>query len=210
MSIICYYVSEFVNDLIMQNKDFILMRIIDSYQYSPLRRSVRFSNMLSLLSDAKKSKLIEGFAKFLSEEITNQVRLAIKSQKFKIGFKPLSPQYLEFKRRRKLELGFWRSTDFLLNNLKWWKYGNEYRIGWIGNLLHPGVPNLNGKYTTRKKVNVVFIAKNLEFGTKVIKKDGKIGGTPARPIFLPITLAISKSISLYLDRYLKKINFSYL
>ncbi len=194
----------------MQPRDFILMRIINSYEYSPLKRSIRFVNMLSLLSPAKQDKLIEGFAKFLSEEIVNQISTSIRNQKFKVGFKPLSPQYLDYKRRNKLELGFWRSTDFLLRNLKWWKYGNEYRIGWSGNLKHPGVSNKNGSYTSKKKVNAVFIARTLEFGTRVKRKDGTIGGTPARPVFIPVVTYISKNISFYMDKYLKKINFSFL
>ena len=179
-------------------KDFILLRLINSYEYSPLKRSAKFAHLLNALSPSKQDKLIDGFARYLSNEIVYQVTNAIKSQKFKVAFKPLSPQYLDYKRRNKLELGFWRSTSFLLNNIKYWKYKDEFRIGWPNHLTYPN-----------SNVKCVFVAKTLEFGTKVRKKDGTWGGTPARPIFFPLVQYISKNIGFFLERYLKKINFKY-
>ena len=182
----------------MENKSFVLLRIIDTIEYTPLKRSVKFAKIISELPEKQQKYLLEGFAKYISNEIVRQVKTAIETQNFKVFFKPLSPQYLDYKKRNKLELGFWRSTDFLLNHITVWKYKKEYRIGFQKNVSYE---NDQGK----KTIPVYKVAQYLEFGTRL--KDGR-QNIPARPIFRPITAQVSKNVTFYLDRYLSTVDFA--
>lgn len=178
-------------------EDLIFLRIIDSIEYNPLSRSAEFSVLINSLSATQKSSLLHGFSKFLCSEIVRQISESIKTQRFKVHFKPLTPQYIDFKKKNKLEEGFWKSTGFLVNHLSYWKYENEWRIGFQKNVKHG-----------ESKIPVVSIAKHLEFGTQKRKKDGTVGGIPARPVFTPVIKNVSKNISFYLHKYLKTVDFS--
>lgn len=182
----------------MQSKSFVLLRIIDSIEYTPLKRSVKFAKLISELPEKAEKTLLDGFARYIAQEITNQVRTAIKSQKFKVAFKPLTPLYLDYKKRNKLELGFWRSTDFLLNHVTYWKYQNEYRIGFQQNVTYI---NDDGE----KTIPIYKIAQYLEFGTRDKSGRTKI---PARPVFGPVVKYISKNVTFFLDKYLATVDFS--
>lgn len=174
-------------------KDLVLLRIIDSYEYSPLSRSIQFKSQLSELNEARKAMILDGFARFLTEEIKRKVQESIRTQKFKVAFQPLTAKYVDFKKRNKLEEGFWKSTNYLVNHIKVWKYANEYRVGFPSTAYYMDDEG-------NKTIQIVVIAKTLEFGST--KRN-----IPARPVFRPIVRDMSQHIARYLDRYLSTIDW---
>lgn len=177
-----------------QKNVFVLLRIIDTIEYSPLSRSAKFIQIINTLTKKQRDTLLDGFAKYLAREIADQVKKAILSQKYAVGYKPLTPKYLDYKKRNKLELGFWRSTDFLVQHVTSWKYKGVYNIGFQKTVANP----------ESKSFPTYKVAAALEFGTK-----DKTGKTliPSRPVFRPVTESISKRITYYLDKYLESIDF---
>ena len=101
----------------------------------------------------------------LEEEIAKtfvkQVKHAIDTQKF--NFTPLSPQYLQYKRKRGLSLHMWEATSQLKNSLSYYRNGDTITIGWDVSLRHK-----------ESKLKVYQIASMLEYGTMTI---------PPRPLF---------------------------
>lgn len=177
----------------MDKDEFVLIRILSDREFTPLSRSKKFLEIISTLPKDKQFRLLEGFAKYLSEEIKSQIVRSIKEQKFKVKFTPLSKGYADYKKRNNLMEGFWRSTGFLLNHIHVWKYETEYRVGFRNADKYEGGPK------------VLDVARWLEYGT--FNSDGSVKN-PARPCFIPVVKQISKNISFYLDKYLSLINFT--
>lgn len=104
----------------------------------------------------------------LEEEIARtfvkQVKHSIDTQKF--NFAPLSPRYLQYKRKMGLSLHKWEATSQLKNSLSYYRNGDTITIGWDVSLRHK-----------RSKLKVYQIASMLEYGTMTI---------PPRPLFRTI------------------------
>lgn len=136
-------------------------------------------------------KMLEGqtkvvknsFHEYLAYEFVNEVKRAIDTQKYKKKWKPLSPQYLAYKRRKGLSPIIWQATKQLKSSLKVSQSKGVYTIGWDKRIRH-----------NKSKIPLYRLAKYMEFGT--IKM-------PPRPLFRFILDNMSKNISRYWKKFSK-------
>lgn len=143
-------------------------------KYLPLKVSLRDKTV--------HEKTQEEFAYYLAKEMRLYLKQAIKLQKYKIHWKPLSVKYLEYKRRKGLSLNIWEATSLLVDSISVRKYGNYYIIGFPVKAKYPGT-----------NLKVLQVAKWMEYGTSRM---------PARPLFNRVYEYFRKSVSQYYKKFL--------
>lgn len=125
----------------------------------------------------------EEFAYYMAEQIKNYLKQVIKNQTYKQYWKPLSVDYMEYKRRHHLSLNIWEATSLLVDSIQVRKYGDHYIIGFPLKKKYPGT-----------NITVTQVAIWMEYGTT-----GK-HPMPARPLFNRVYEYHRKNV----DRHFRK------
>lgn len=126
----------------------------------------------------------KAFERYIAYLFVDEVRLAINTQRYKSKWKPLSPQYLQYKIRRGLSPHMWESTTQLKNSVQVMGEGSStITIGWDKRTLHK-----------TSKIPLYKLARYMEYGTRRI---------PPRPLFRYLLEYISKNISRYWKKFVK-------
>lgn len=135
-----------------------------------------------MLKGTEYEDLLGEFAKYIAEEYVKQLIDGINNQRYKGIWEPLTPAYLDYKRKNNMSENIWEATGFLKDSIGVWKYKNYYVVGVKRNIVYPG-----------SKVPVYKVVRWIEFGTSKM---------PARPLFLPIKRSISGNIRNYWNKFL--------
>lgn len=163
----------------------IVLDVIGLRTWQPLSRTNKVDRLVASLSGTDLDKLDKEFAQWLLQLLKYQVRQAIKLQKFPRAYKPLSPDYKDFKQANNLKPGFWQATGFLSEELTVWQGTNgTWHIGWPPTLKHKASPDQL----------VADIARRLELGDKKRR-------LPPRPLFTPLAENIAKGIFRYFTTF---------
>ena len=126
------------------------------------------------------------FADYIAKLMVDDLVKAIDKQRFNSKWKPLSPSYLEWKKKNNLSTKIWKATGNMQSSI--YKINRKDKV-LVGVTSKRKYPNTNSDLLT--------VAKRLEFGTSK---------SPARPLFRPIYNNYSKHIDRYWKRFLKTQN----
>ena len=137
---------------------------------------------LNNLSYDDKMKILGNFSEFLAKTMTRLLKYRIKTQYSYLKWAPLTPGYLEFKKRAGLSENIWEATGKLVNSITYYRQGSNYIVG-----IHP-----NSKY--KGGPSVLFVAKCMEFGTR---------NMPARPLFGPTVKFMRRHVRQYWELFLE-------
>ena len=113
------------------------------------------------------------------------LKQSIKEQRYRGRWIPLSPGYLEFKRKHNLSENIWEATGELVDSISYRRYGNQYIIG------------IDPKKTYPSGANMLEVAQIMEYGGKHM---------PARPLFTPVFNYVKRHINEYWNDYLLNID----
>ena len=116
----------------------------------------------------------------MAREVSRLIVKAIDDQRYKGRWKPLTEEYLEYKKKAGLKLKIWEASSTL-------KLSVGYDIG--SNLVTVGVRE-GSRY--RNGPEILDVAKWMEFGTRKM---------PARPLFRPIIRYVRSNIQFFYKRY---------
>jgi len=164
----------------------ILIEILEFKKWEPLSKTKKLGALTVGLSPLELDHLHDEFAKYILLFYQALVMNAIKTQRFPGRYRPHSPRYAKAKRKKGLNKGFWIASGFLVKNIQIWKRADgAWIIGFPEDLLHPV-----------SKTPVATIALANELGSE--KKN-----IPARPLFIPLGAAISKSIFPHFKKFIK-------
>ena len=170
----------------------ILIRIIRLREWSPLSKTRRLDYLLDNITEQQSENLYDDFAHWLLEVYRRRVQNTIRTQRFPVNYAPLSPAWKKKKEKKGWHSGFWIATGMLMRNLKVWKYGGVYHIGFPEHHVHP----VHGR-------PYASICRSLEAGVPV-------AGIPARPLFTPIGQRMSRDIFYLFRTFLRMNRPSYL
>lgn len=136
-------------------------------------------------TDKEWKMLLSDFAWFIAQTYQQEVIRAIRTQRYKDKWVPLSPGYLEWKKKNNMSLHIWEATGFLKNSIEV-NYDDRYHRFIVG-------PSPRTRYPG-SSMTVLKVSRYMEYGTSKM---------PARPLFGPIQVYISKNIRRYWDKYLR-------
>lgn len=142
--------------------------------YKPMDRSMKSGK---ITKDKQKA-----FAEYMAHEMRNALRAAIKNQRYKKQWAPLSVRYLEHKREHNLSLNIWEASSYLIESITVRKYGDHYIVGFPHNKVYPGT-----------RIRVEQVAKWMEYGTETM---------PARPLFGRIYEYMRKHVNDYYKKFM--------
>lgn len=148
---------------------------------SPLINDPKYK--LNKLSVSEKQEILSQFSQYLADRMVDLLKKRIKTQYRYLKWSPLTPGYLAFKSRMGLSLNIWEATGYLLNNITYYQEGNNYIVGIDPYVVYPDT-----------KVNVLFVAKCMEFGTRYM---------PARPLFGPTVMFMRRHVRKYWESFLE-------
>jgi hypothetical protein len=134
---------------------------------------------------AEGEKLGRGFDKFIAEKIVETAKAGILEQRWRDKWKPLSPSYLEWKKRKGLDTRILIATGQYLDSFKVYRSGKYWVAGVEKDRLH---------YFEGKVVKIGDLAKWLEFGTRKM---------PPRPHWRPAFDYVSKNIRYFWNAFIK-------
>lgn len=170
-------------------------RIMDFYPLSEKARTDRAKqrdteiSSVSSLFEVDNDAVIYSFGRYLADIIRLRVKEAVATQMIAgVSMKKLYPPLSDSYKRRKVQANrdrFWVNTDWLIKNLKVWKYKREIFIGYP-----PGHVHAKG----RAKASLVMMW--VEQGTKKM---------PARALFGPVVKAVSKRIDDYWKYFYQRV-----
>lgn len=167
--------------------DFTLLEVTNLKMYAPLSKTRKFDALWQALSDQEEDKLRLAFTRALAQELVAEVKQAVRLQRFKVVYQPLSAKYAARKRKLKRKEGFWQNTGYLIENLTMWKVPNEniYKVGYPKAKLHPssGTPLSHIMY--------------------ILERGSEKRNIPARPLFTPIMDGIMRDVSPKFFNFLK-------
>lgn len=123
------------------------------------------------------------FADYIARCIHSDIVKAIETQSRRSKWKPLSPSYLSYKRRKGLSTKIWKSSGNMVSSIYKINRGNRILIGVTDKRKYP-----NSDITLRE------VAVYLEYGTPRM---------PARPLFRPIFSKYYKNMRGYWNKFLK-------
>lgn len=132
--------------------------------------------------------------------LSSQLRYAIKEQRYKTYWAPLSKPYLRFKKKRGWSINTWEATGYLQDQIRayWSGSKNAFVVGINPYDRHPGGRSwtfmrnitLGGRRHSRKWLittgdgwYTLKIAKTLEYGSRTLAEGNSI---PSRPLFRPV------------------------
>lgn len=171
-----------------KSNHYILIDVLSLLEWKPLSRSVRMQTFTELVSELGYSPIDiqRGFGRALAATLAVLVREAIRSQKFKRKYEPLSEKYLKRKKRKGWHLGFWRASGYLMENIDVWEDKKDHAIyvGFLDTKIHP-----------ESGTSCAVIARTLETGSE--KRN-----IPARPLFSDLARALGKDVSRWFRKYL--------
>lgn len=173
-------------------RHYIFIRILNFKKWEPTSRTEKLDDLLGALDEAMIGNLHDQFARFILKLFVEKVKKCIDTQIFPVKYAPLSKAYVAKKKAMGRKPGFWRSSEYLLNHIIYWKMGDgAYVIGFPEHLKHPdsGQP-------------VAEIARTLELGNPP--------NLPPRPLFTPIGALMSKSIFFHFRQFISKEHAEYL
>lgn len=179
---------------------FVMIHITEVMDFSPLSggrtpvakaRNEKIANLAKVFG-VDPDAIMFGFGRYLVEVIREKVRWAVQTQTvagrpMKAIYKPLSERY----KNRKVPVNrdkFWVNTDFLISNLRVWRYRGQLYLGYPKHVVHPETKD------RKKPVWAALIMMWLEHGAPG-------ANVPARPLFSPIVGQISKNIGQYFDHF---------
>jgi hypothetical protein len=116
---------------------------------------------------------MKGFLEWQCDLVVKRIDEVIKRRLY--NWHPLSPSYLDWKKKTHLDPRTWIATGQTLNSIHYWYSGlaDAFFVG-----VHPTkryrYPDKNGQLTTKKGAKILDILRWLEFGTTKMK---------ARPLF---------------------------
>lgn len=131
----------------------------------------------------------EEFTRYMAIIIVNRIKHSVQTQtvggkSMKSKYKPLSKSYNKSKPKR-TQGKFWINSDYLIKNIKVFKRGSSWNIGYPKIIRHP-----SGKDVPAHDI-LVF----LEKGTK--------NGVPARPLITPTLKIVAKNLDGYFWHWVK-------
>jgi hypothetical protein len=132
--------------------------------------------------DEELRKLLGKFAHRISKIYAKEVVKAIESQRYKSRWEPLSPSYIEYKKKNHLSDKIWEATSLVHDSIGVWRSNKRYVVGIKRNVRYPG-----------SNIQAYKIIRMLEFGTSKM---------PARPLFMPIKRMINKNLREYWEEFL--------
>lgn len=164
----------------------ILISILDLRLWKPLSRTANPQVYTHRLPAEQIAIIEREFPLWLTELLKYKVKRAIELQQFPVPYKPLNPDYREWKMATGLKPGFWQATDFLRKSIAVWydPATHTHHIGFPPDLLHP-----------TSRIPVAAIARRLEQGDKSRH-------LPPRPLFTPIAETMSRNIRRHLREFL--------
>lgn len=169
----------------------------------------KYKNELYQSSIIFKNRL-KDFLLYVVERYISYVRYVVNHKKFIHKWKPLSIQYMAYKKKHKLSLKTWKATGRLLSNLKVFDKQHHiyspYRNNIVvsvnkNNILYVGYLYTD-KYRHKNRHNIAInkVAKMLEYGISYPLNHS----IPARPLFRPCMDYIKKNINkLYSSYYIR-------
>ena len=163
----------------------ILIKILRLRDWKPLSRTNKLDRLVDVLTEQQEDLLFSEFSFWLLEVYKRRVQYAIKHQQFPMQYAPLSIAWKVKKEKRGWHKGFWIASGMLMRNLRVWKYAGIYHIGFPEHHIHPVH---NRPYAS--------ICRSLEMGAPA-------RGLPARPLFTPIAMKLSRNIFYLFRTYLR-------
>ena len=130
---------------------------------------------------AEKYKILDSFCIYLARRMKDLVKYRIETQYSYLRWAPLTPEYLEFKKKTGLSENIWEATGKLLHSITAYRWFDSYVIG-----IDPAAKYPNG-------TSVLFVGKCMEFGTR---------NMPARPLFGPTVRFMRRHVREYWESYL--------
>lgn len=124
------------------------------------------------------------FADYLAKLIQADLIKTIENQSYKSKWKPLSPSYLEYKKRKGLSSKIWKASGNMVSSIYKINKKNKILIGVTASRKYP-----NSKRTLYE------VARTLEYGTSTV---------PARPLFRPVINKYYKNMRRYWNKFLKQ------
>lgn len=128
------------------------------------------------------------FQMFAAEYLRSEIVRAIDNQRYKNKWKPLSINYIAWKKKNNLSLKMWEATGTMKSEVKVFKKGNFIAVGFRQRDVYPKTP-----------VKINLIARFLEFGSNK-KKDRP----PSRPLFRPLMERLRKDVGECYKKYEKE------
>jgi hypothetical protein len=170
----------------------ILIKILNIRDWKPLSATHKLDKLLIELEPGQIDKLEWDFANWLLRIYKLKLQEAIKYQRigtktFKQLYKPLNQSYVQSKKKKGQDTGFWRASGFLFKSITFWRHrGKYYVIGFKKGVKYP-----------KSKTEVAKIAVMLEKGSP--KRH-----IPSRPLFIPIARMLSKDIFKLFKRFVRE------
>lgn len=156
----------------------IYIEVLERY-WNPGKKLARTENLTQ--------KELANFHYWLAKEYARLVVKAIDDQRFRYKWTPLSPTFLNYKKKNGYSLGMWEMTGELKNAIRVTKKGNKAIVGYLK------------KKHEDTNLYYVELAKILEFGSIRI---------PPRPLFRLIYRYMSSNINYFYIKYSKEVNRS--
>lgn len=128
--------------------------------------------------------LLTAFSRKIAEIYVEKLVDAINSQRYKSRWEPLTPEYLEYKRKNGLSTNIWEATSLAKDSITYYRSGNSYVVGVNRRLKYPD-----------SNVLVYKVIRWMEFGTSRM---------PARPLFLPVKRDIERNMRKYWEEFLEE------
>lgn len=122
----------------------------------------------------REKKMFVEFAKYVAEEYKKRLQDAVRRQKYSGLWKPLSREYLEYKKKNHLSTRIWEASGTLINSIAVSVFQNRIIVGVSRTAKEPG----SGK-------PCYLVAKEMEYGTET---------KPPRPLFGPVKRDLERDI----------------
>ena len=128
------------------------------------------------------------FMMYVAAELASTVVNAIDNQRYKSKWKPLSLNYMSYKKRHNLSLHIWEATGHMKKSIRVFKKRNLIAMGFDDRTVYP-----------KSYLKVNLIARFLEFGSR------DNSHPPSRPLWRPLQIYIRKNIGRYYKSYQKEL-----
>lgn len=142
-----------------------------------------------MFKNTEYERLLGKFAHRIAKIYADELVKAIDSQRYKSKWEPLSPAYLEYKKKNNLSTKTWEATSLAKDNIGVWRSNNRYVVGIKRDVKYPG-----------SNVQAYKVIRMLEFGTSTV---------PARPLFVRVKRLVSGRLRRYWEEFLDE-EFGYL
>lgn len=167
---------------------YILIDVLSVMEWRPLSRSIKMQTFSDRASELGYSlyDIQKGFGRALAATLAVLVREAIRTQKFKRKYDPLSEKWKKRKERKGWHHGFWRASGYLMENIDVWEDRKDHAIyvGFLDTKMHP-----------ESGSSCAVIARALEKGSEK-------NNLPARPLFTDLARALGKDVTRWFRKFL--------